>query len=62
MDFQVPVSVQLPLEWIDRRDIEEEQLDYMIFKVNDDWSIEIVDTKVEMKKDIATFTVSSFSG
>lgn len=62
LEFQVPVLVQLPLKLIGQCRKHDEDIDYLVFKVNDDWSIQFVDTKPEIKNEIASFTVSSFSG
>lgn len=62
LEFQVPVLVQLPLKLIGQRREHDEGIEYVVFKVNNDWSVQFVDTKPEIKDGIASFKVNSFSG
>ncbi|XP_063438820.1 uncharacterized protein LOC134719789 [Mytilus trossulus] len=62
VEFQVPVLVQLPLKLVGTWEVDDTDMDYIVFKVNDDWSLDFLDTKPEIKDGIASFTVNSFSG
>lgn len=62
LEFRVPVLVQLPLKWVGKWKADDKDMDYLVFKVNDDWTINFVDTQPEIKDGIASFTVDSFCG
>ncbi|VDI07199.1 Hypothetical predicted protein [Mytilus galloprovincialis] len=57
----VTISEQIDFK-IGGQKADDGNFDYFVFKVKDDLSIELVDTKPEINDGIASFTVSSFSG